>query len=89
MQKSFHIMMAICATSLLLLGIFFIREEFYETQYEVEIHKCSGGTDTLNFTTTGGTETIKTYREAVPVLEIGRKRFINVCDYKILKKERK
>lgn len=81
--------MAICASSLLAIGIFFIREEFYETHYEVEVIKCSGETDTLKFTTTGGTETIKTYREAVPVLEIGKERFINVCEYKILKKERK
>jgi hypothetical protein len=88
MQKSFLVLMAICATSLLAIGIFFIREEFYETHYEVEIHKCSGETDTLKFTTTGGIETIKTYREAVPVLEIGKERFINVCEYKILKKVR-
>jgi len=89
MQKSFTILMAICALSLISIGIFYIREEFYKTQYEVEVIKCSGETDTLKFTTTGGTEAIKTYREAVPVLEIGKERFINVCDYKILKKERK
>lgn len=65
-----------------------MQEEFAENQYKVEITKCSGEIDTLLFSTKGGEETIHTFREAVPVLQIGKKKFVNVCEYRILSKNR-
>ena len=70
------------------IAIFFMQEEFAENQYKVEITKCSGEIDTLLFSTKGGEETIHTFREAVPVLQIGKKKFVNVCEYRILSKNR-
>lgn len=70
------------------IAIFFMQEEFTENQYQVEVTKCSGEIDTLLFSTKGGEESINTFREAVPVLQIGKKKFINVCEYRILSKNR-
>ena len=70
------------------IAIFFLIEESTENQYKVEITKCSGEIDTLYFSTKGGEEAINTFREAVPVLQIGKKKFVNVCEYRILSKNR-
>lgn len=88
MRKHLVAFIIIIIVSYICIGIFFLREEFTKFNYEVQIEKCSGEIDTLNFTTSGGTETIRTYREAVPVLIIGKKKFINVCNYKILNKKK-
>lgn len=88
MRKSLTPLIVICIISWISIGVFFFYEEYTEFNYEVEVEKCSGEIDTLNFTTSGGTETIRTYREAVPVLIIGKKKFINVCNYKILNKKK-
>ncbi len=87
MRKHLVAFIIIIIVSYICIGIFFLREEFTKFNYEVEVEKCGGETDTLKFTTSGGTETIRTYREAVPVLIIGKEKFINVCDYKILSKK--
>ena len=79
------IFIIICYISI---SIFFLNEEFTENQYQVEVTKCSGEIETLYFSTKGGEEAIHTYREAVPVLQIGKKKFVNVCEYRILSKNR-
>jgi len=87
-MKKLIIVLAIFIISWVGLGAFFIYEEYSHFEYQVQVEKCQGVTDTLQFITSGGTETIQTYREALPVLVIGKKRFINVCDYKILSKKK-
>ena len=68
--------------------IFFLGEEFTSNEYVVKVNYCnSEKSDTLSFTTKGGEETIHTYREAVPVLQIGKKMILNVCEYKIISKK--
>ena len=88
MRKNLVAFIITCIVSWVSIALFFLHEEFTEFNYEVQIEKCAGQIDTLKFTTSGGTETIFTHREAVPVLIIGEKKFINVCDYKILSKEK-
>jgi len=88
MKKHSIAIFIIIIISYVCMGAFFLNQEFTDYNYKVQIEKCSGETDTLKFTTSGGTETISTHREAVPVLIIGKKKFINVCDYKILSKEK-
>ena len=60
---------------------------FTKFEFVVEIEKCNGRVDTLTFTTKGDEEIIATTGEAVPVLTIGHKKILNVCDYKILQKQ--
>jgi len=68
-------------------GALFISGDLTAYRYKVRVVKCqSEKVDTLTFTTKGKTEKIETYREAVPVLVIGEKRIIDVCDYQILTK---
>ena len=90
MRKSKSLIVALIFTIIcyILIAIFFMHEEFTENQYQVEVTKCSGEIDTLCFSTKGGEEVIHTYREAFPVLQIGKKKFINVCEYRILSKNR-
>ena len=90
MRKSKPLIVAVIFTIIcyILIAMFFMREEFTENQYQVEVTKCSGEIDTLYFSTKGGEEAINTFREAVPVLQIGKKKFINVCEYRILSKNR-
>lgn len=72
---------------LITFGALFISGDLTSFKYKVRIVKCqSEKVDTLTFTTKGKSEKIETYREAVPVLVIGEKRIIDICDYQILSK---
>ena len=88
MRKPLVVVIICSIICYILIAMFFMKEEFTENQYQVEVTKCSGELDTLYFSTKGGEETIHTFREAVPVLQIGKKKFINVCEYRILSKNR-
>jgi hypothetical protein len=66
----------------------FLKDEFTTSEYVVKVEYCnSQKIDTLKFSTKGGVESIQTYREAVPVLQIGKKRILNVCEYEIISKK--
>lgn len=67
--------------------VIFLSGDMTKYEYKVKIEKCSGPTDTVTFVTKGKGEHIDTYREAVPVLYIGNKKFINICSYEILSKK--
>jgi uncharacterized protein (UPF0333 family) len=70
-----------------IIGIF-LEKEFTSNEYVVKVSYCnSEKSDTISFTTKGGEETIHTYREAVPVLQIGKKMILNVCEYEIISKK--
>jgi hypothetical protein len=60
-----------------------------EYKYIVEIKDCeSGKLEVVEFRTKGDENEILTLRRAVPVLKIGKKTFVNICDYKIISKNK-
>jgi hypothetical protein len=68
-------------------GLVFIGLTENSNEYLVKVEYCNSKTDTLSFIAKGKRESISTYREAVPVLWIGDKKIINVCNYEILSKK--
>ena len=57
--------------------------------YRIEIQRCQSQIREIKeFDIKGGRIFISTYREAVPVLYVGREKIIDVCDYKILEQRK-
>jgi len=66
-------------------GILFISKDMQGFHYRIEIQRCQSQIREIKeFDTKGKKIFISTYREAVPVLYVGREKIIDVCDYKIL-----
>jgi hypothetical protein len=68
-------------------GLVFIGLTENSNEYLVKVEYCNSKKDTLSFIAKGRKEYISTHREAVPVLWIGDKKIINVCNYEILSKK--
>jgi len=84
--KSFSI--AILAL-LFIFGILFISKDMQRFHYKIEIQRCKSQIREIKeFDIKGGRIYISTYREAVPVLYVGREKIIDVCDYKILEQRK-
>jgi len=54
-----------------------------KTAYVIEIEKCNGSKDTVSYESIVS-PTIDTYKQAVPIMYIGNKKVLNVCDFRIL-----
>lgn len=88
MNKSLKTAILFSLISYTLIAAFFIYHEFTENQYRVQVTKCNGDIDTLNFSTRGCEEVIHISDKMSPVLQIGKMKFIDVCEYKILSKSK-
>ena len=88
MQKKLLTFIIIIVMSWIGVAALFLNDELTTSEYVVKVEYCnSQKIDTLKFSTKGGIEAIQTYREAVPVLQIGKKRILNVCEYEIISKK--
>ena len=66
-------------------GVLFISGDVTKYHYKVEIRRCySQSIEILEFDARGKKSQINTYKEAIPVLYVGEKKIVDVCDYKIL-----
>lgn len=92
MKNISPILVCLIASTLLAWGIVYgtlnSKNDFDRFQYEVIVEKCNGKIDTIKFETNGDYVTIDTYKEAVPVLRIGRMKVINICGFEILSKKK-
>jgi hypothetical protein len=88
-RKLIVVIAIIVALSMLSIMTLFIKDSFTKNEYVVKVNYCnSEKSDTLVFTTSDEREMIRTYREAVPVLQIGKKEILNVCAYEIISKKK-
>ena len=84
-EKIVGFSIVIIASFFVAIGIFFASGNLSKYHFKVEARRCdSEKSEIYEFDAIGKESKISTYREAVPVLEIGNHRIINVCDYKIL-----
>jgi len=69
-------------------GILFMSGDIQKYHYRIEIQRCQAQDRIIKeFDTRGKEIHISTYREAVPVLYVGRERIMDVCDYRILEQK--
>jgi hypothetical protein len=84
-EKIVGFSIVIMASFFVAIGIFFASGNLSKYHFKVEVKRCdSEKSEIIQFDAIGKESKISTFREAVPVLEIGNHRIINVCDYKIL-----
>ena len=70
---------------LLSFGFILISKDMQRFHYKIEIQRCQSQIREIKeFDTKGRRIFISTYREAVPILYVGREKILDVCDYKIL-----
>jgi len=74
--------------SVFTLGILFMSGDIQRYHYKVEIQRCQNQDKVIKeFDTRGKKIYISAYREAVPVLYVGKEKIMDVCDYKILEQK--
>jgi hypothetical protein len=90
-QKLLIALVVLLCSAFVTLGVMAVQKDLQKYEWVIETTRCnSEKVDTLTIISKGDRINIDTYREAVPVLSVGRnQKIVNICDFKVLSKTEK